>query len=200
MCFEFAQTFSAPAAAAHFDIAGVPELTPRPHLFPKQPVAVVGLKADGRTRGMTFLSWGLVPGWANDLPPQSKRPHNAKAETVHHLPTFRDSFRSKRCLVPADSFFEGPKAKRFRIGMKGGGVFAFAGLWDVWEGDGARLGTCCFLTTTPNELVQPIHARMPVILPPAAYAAWLDPGTPVPELKALLRPYPAGEMEATAVV
>jgi putative SOS response-associated peptidase YedK len=145
------------------------------------------------------LRWGLVPYWANDLkgPPLV----NVRAETVGWK--FREQLNEKRCLVAATGFFEWAtdgKAKRARnFTPTGRSVFAFAGLWDVWEGGDKKLVSTAIVTTTPNESVGVVHDRMPVILPRASYAEWLDPETPESRLLELLAPYPAELMGATNV-
>ena len=124
---------------------------------------------------------------------------NVRAESVGYK--FGEQFRRQRCLVPADGFYEwvtegrAKRARRFTLAS--GGPFAFAGLWDAWAGDGQTLTTCCLVTTAANDLVRPVHDRMPVIVRPADYAAWLAHGTPEKELLALLKPYPADEMAAS---
>jgi putative SOS response-associated peptidase YedK len=124
---------------------------------------------------------------------------------VTEKPAFRAAFKARRCLIPTSGFYEwmaaGAKQKQpYHIRMGDGGPFAFAGLWERWHGtDGEPVGTCAILTTTANELVKPLHDRMPVILSPDDFAAWLDPQTPPAQLHTLLRPYPAGAMEAVRV-
>ncbi|HVK14724.1 MAG TPA: SOS response-associated peptidase [Gemmataceae bacterium] len=197
MCGRF--TLSKPVRAVQ-DLFKLPEppevLKPRYNIAPTQVVAVVGLKPDGKTRGLATLRWGLIPSWAND----PKRPHfNAKAETAYQLPTFRDSFKARRCLIPADGFYEWPKAgpkvaHHFRL--KDGGVMAYAGIWDAWEaGDGSKLRTCAILTVAAVEPVSAIHDRMPLILPPGAWDAWLDPAATVAHLLPLLVSPPAGLLD-----
>jgi putative SOS response-associated peptidase YedK len=126
-----------------------------------------------------LLRWGLVPHWAND-PSTGPQPINARAETVGYK--FADSFRQKRCLIPADRCYEwltdGKKKRPHRFTRKTGAPFGFAGLWDVWSGENQKLVTCCFITTTANDLVKPLRDRIPVILPPEKSAEWLDPETP----------------------
>jgi putative SOS response-associated peptidase YedK len=184
----------------HFGIDPPPALAPRFNIAPSQLVAAVGLKPDGVRRGLILVKWGLVPDWANDAKPG---PINARAETIASKPTFRDSFLHRRCLIPAPGFYEwaaegGKKLPHF-IHKKGGGLLGLAGLWSLWKGDGKPLLTCCVVTTTANELVRPLHDRMPVILRPEDYGAWLDGDTDADELQGLLRAYPAEEMESWRV-
>ena len=151
-----------------------------------------------------FLHWGLVPSWADD-PKIGNRMINARAETAADKPSFRTAMRRRRCLIVADGFYEwqtiGKRRQPMYIHMRDGRPFAFAGLWESWEGaDHSALESCTILTTSANDLVRPIHDRMPVIIAPADYARWLDPAVQQAEpILPLLRPYPAEEMEAYAV-
>lgn len=155
-------------------------------------------------RELVGLRWGLVPGWARD-PAIGARLINARSETVAEKPSFRKAFERRRCLVPMSAFYEWRKT-----GRKGGepwafrraddGPFAVAGLWERWTAqDGGELQTCALLTTTPNELIAPVHDRMPVILPPEAYEAWLDAESRPTALTALLVPFPAHALRAHRV-
>lgn len=200
MCGRY--TLNAPAedVQAYFSLAGLPELKPRYNVAPTQLVAVVGRKPDGKSRGLVMLRWGLVPAWSND----PKRPHfNARAETVHQLAAFRDAFKARRCLIPADGFYEWPKtgpkvARHFR--PRGGGLMAYAGLWDAWEAeDGSTLRTCAIVTCAAVEPVSDVHDRMPLILPPDRWDAWLDPAATVADLLPLLAPPSAGLLEVVPV-
>jgi putative SOS response-associated peptidase YedK len=183
-----------------FGVEGVPALARRYNVAPSQTIAVIGLKPDGTTRGLALLRWGLVPSWSNDPDPKIK-PINVRGESV--MFKFGEQLRQKRCLIPASGFYEwatvaGKKGAR-HFTMRDGRLFAFAGLWDVWRGDGKSLLTCCLITTHANDLVRPVHDRMPVIVPRASYDEWLDPDTPEARLVCLLRPYPADEMQLTEV-
>lgn len=181
---------------------GLSRLAPRYNVAPTQPVAVVPNTGERR---LDFFVWGLIPSWADD-PRIGSRMINARAETLGEKPSFRAAFRRRRCLVLANGFYEwrkepqGSKTPMF-ITLKSGQPFAFAGLWETWHSPhGDELLSCTIITTTPNDLVRPIHDRMPVILPEDAYEAWLDPAERSPdELSALLGPYPAGEMAAYPV-
>ena len=185
-----------------FDLSGpIPELAPRYNVAPSQTIAVVALKRKAEGRGLALLRWGLVPSWAND-PTTGPKPINARADSLDK-PTFRDAFRSKRCLIPADGFYEwatvGSKKRATHFRMKDRSLFAFAGLWEFWTDGAEKLATCCLITTDANELVGTIHDRMPVILSSSAYGAWLSADSPLRELRAILKPYPAGEMDAAPV-
>jgi putative SOS response-associated peptidase YedK len=183
-----------------FGVEVVPVLAKRYNIAPSQTVAVIGLKGDGVTRGLALLKWGLVPSWSNDPNPKVK-PINVRAESV--MFKFGEQLREKRCLIPASWFYEwatvGGKKGARHFTMKDDRLFAFAGLWDVWRGDGKPLLTCCLITTHANDLVRPVHDRMPVILPRASYDEWLDPETPEARLVCLLRPSPADEMQVVEV-
>jgi putative SOS response-associated peptidase YedK len=200
MCSRFTLTTTAELLAEAFDTPAPPLLRPRYNIAPSQLVAVVGLKPDGATRGIAKLRWGLVPHWAND-PSSGPKPINARAETVGHK--FAYSFGQKRCLIPADGFYEwltdGKKKRPHRFTLKTGAPFGFAGLWDLWSSEKLKLLTCCMVTCTANDLVKPLHDRMPVILPPEHYAEWLAPETPHKRLAAMLAPYSADAMRVTEV-
>lgn len=153
---------------------------------------------------LQFFSWGLQPFWAKDAK-AVKRAINARAETVAEKPLFRNLLKSKRCLVPADGFFEWQKKGKekvpHRITLKSGELFTFAGLWDEWTNKetGEVLYTFSIITTEANELVRPIHDRMPVILSPEAEELWLDEHERQEDLLSLLVPYKADEMKAFPV-
>jgi putative SOS response-associated peptidase YedK len=185
--------------AEHFDLAGPPELFPRYNVAPTQPVLAVRVAGVGREAVM--LRWGLVPSWAKDL---KQAPINARAETAADKPTFRHALRKRRCLIPADGFYEwvaleGRKQPYcFRPGD--GRPFAFAGLWERWEGPQGPVESCAILTTEANDLVRPVHDRMPVILPERHWRAWLDTDLQdAATVAPLLRPYPAEAMRAVSV-
>jgi putative SOS response-associated peptidase YedK len=179
-------------------------LVPRYNLAPTQDAPVIVAGDDGRV--LERMRWGLIPSWADD-PKIGNRLINARSETAAKKPSFRSAFRRRRCLVPADGFYEWKKnpgtSKKtpMRIVVGDGEPFAFAGLWETWtDPDGEPLGTFTILTTSPNELLRTIHHRMPVILERSAEDAWMDPDTDDPEkLASLLTPYPAGGMRAYPV-
>ena len=177
------------------------ELPPNYNVAPTQQVAAV--LEEGDERRLEVLRWGLIPSWADD-PGIGSRMINARAETAPEKPSFRRAFRERRCLIPADGFYEWQRtngAKQpYYIRMKEGHPFAFAGLWESWkDDDGPEVRSCTILTTKPNALTAEIHDRMPVILPPGSYDAWLDPEAERDELYGLLAPYPEDEMEAYPV-
>jgi putative SOS response-associated peptidase YedK len=176
------------------------KFAPRFNIAPSQPV--LAIPNDGANTAGFFI-WGLIPMWAKD-PSIGSRLINARGETVAEKPSFRGSFKYKRCLILADGFYEWktgsgkrPKTPYF-IHMKDRKPFVFAGLWDSWESsDGSSVKTCTIITTEPNELMATLHDRMPVILHPRDYAKWLDASPQTPEnLLPLIRPYPADNMSA----
>ena len=177
------------------------ELPPNYNVAPTQEVAAI--LEEGGKRRLELLRWGLIPSWADD-PSIGSRMINARSETAPEKPSFRRAFRERRCLIPADGFYEWQRtngAKQpYYIRMKEGRPFAFAGLWESWKDNGGpEIRSCTILTTKPNALAAEIHDRMPVILPAGSYDAWLDPETGRDELYGLLAPYPEDEMEAYPV-
>jgi putative SOS response-associated peptidase YedK len=179
------------------------ELTPRYNIAPTQDVAVVRLAKDRASRELAMLKWGLVPSFADD-PKTGNRMINARAETAATKPAFRAAFRERRCLVPADGFFEwraeGKKKVPHYITLRDGGLFAIAGLWEYWRREEQVIQSCTLLTTDANDLVRPLHDRMPVIVPPEFYDHWLDPQVREADgLQSLLRPLPAEQMAMTTV-
>ena len=175
---------------------------PRYNVAPTQEVLTV--INDSTENHAQFMRWGLIPFWAKD-PSIGQRMINARAETVVEKPSFRKAFQSRRCLIAADGFFEWRREGKFkvptRITTKSGEPFGFAGLWETWKSpDDQLVKSCTIITTTPNALMEPIHNRMPVILSRDAEERWLDPNnSDIAELRELLVPYPAGELEAYEV-
>jgi putative SOS response-associated peptidase YedK len=176
------------------------DIRPRYNVAPMQQVLAIRPR-DGK-RHAELLRWGLVPSWADD-PKIGNRLINARADTVASKPSFRSAFKRGRCLVLADGFYEwkaAGKAKQpFFIRLKSDEPFAFAGLSEHWHRGEQTVDSCALITTEPNELMATIHDRMPVILRPDDYDAWLDPATDKDAAQVLLRPYPADEMTATPV-
>jgi putative SOS response-associated peptidase YedK len=191
-----------------FGITVPPEFQqPRYNVAPTQDVLVVRAgDGDGGRPGRRgdLLRWGLVPHWAED-PSVGNRMINARAETAHQRPAFRDAMRRRRCLIPADGFYEWQKQERgkrkqpYLIRMKDDRPFGFAGLWESWGRGNERLETFTILTTSPNELVAHIHDRMPVIVAPEEYDRWLNPRFAANDVADLLCPYPAEPMDAQPV-
>jgi putative SOS response-associated peptidase YedK len=199
MCGRYTITRSAAELGEAFEVAQVPEFPPRYNVAPSQSVPVVRLAAGGERR-MELLRWGLIPFWARD-PGIGYKMINARAETVAEKPSYREAFKRRRCLMVADGFYEWKKAPGGKqphyFRLKSGESFAFAGLWERWEGE-EEIRSCALITTEPNGVVGAVHDRMPVILSPADYEAWLEADDP-DLLRSLLRPYPGEEMEGYAV-
>jgi len=176
---------------------------PRYNIAPTQPVVAVRLDQDG-TRQLAWLRWGLVPPWADDVK-IGNRLINARADTASTKPSFRTAFKARRCLIPADGFYEWQKVdakhkQPFNIRMRDERPFAFAGLWEHWQKDGGPvLETCTILTTEANDLMKPIHDRMPVILPEGDWQRWLEPNTAKADAEQLLRPYEGKDLVAVPV-
>ena len=209
MCGRFTQRLSWAELHELMDLIGAPlNLQPRYNVAPSQDVAVVRATANGRC--LSMLRWGLIPAWAKD-PAIGHKLINARAETAADKPSFRTAFRHRRCLIPADGFYEWQRRDGTRqpwlFGLRNSAPFAFAGLWERWtvpagasltgslakHNPGDAVETCTILTTSANDTVAPVHSRMPVILPPAAYGPWLAGH----ELQ--LVPYPAPDMTAHPV-
>ena len=207
MCGRFTLHHTTEEIAERFAAKFGEELTeePRYNVAPTQDVLTV---TQNGTRHLAGYHWGLIPSWAKDTAIGNKM-INARAETLAEKPSFRTALSRRRCLIPADGFYEwqdapdGRKAARtpMHIRRRDGGLFAFAGLWDEWHApDGSPLRSCTIITTTPNAVTAPIHDRMPAILLPDDENLWLDYSlADVPALLSLLRPYPAEDMEAYAV-
>jgi putative SOS response-associated peptidase YedK len=216
MCGRFTLSQSAETIAAAFDLDfdsdEVPTIPPRYNIAPTQPIAVIRKTIDHPQREFTYLSWGLVPSWSKD-PKIGSRLINARAETLAEKPSFRAAFKRRRCLIVADGFYEwqrssttnggrsAEKKQPYYFRLKNHQPFAFGGLWEHWEnGNGDVIESCTIITTTANEVLSPIHDRMPVILPPKGYDLWLDPTIEKDkDLHTLLRPYAEEEMESYPV-
>ncbi len=207
MCGRFTLRATAKQIAEQFGISTVPDFPPRFNIAPSQPILAVRTRFPFDSpleRECLFMQWGLVPHWVKELK-GAPAFINARSETVEEKPAFRVPFRYRRCLVPADGFYEWRKLPRgkqpYFICLKGDTLFAFAGLWNHWEApDGSALDSCVILTTDANQVMRPIHDRMPVILSPEHYASWLDPQiTDFSQLRSLLQPYPEERMEAVPI-
>lgn len=178
MCGRFAQHSEPGTLKKVFQIEEITcEVMPRYNIAPLQPVLVI-IGHDGNRR-LGRVNWGLVPSWSKDTRMAAKL-INAREETLADKPSFRAAFRYRRCLILADGFYEwelhGRRKQPWYFTLHGEGPFAFAGLWETWKGKKEEVyHSCTIVTTAANKVVQPIHDRMPVILSPTAYAAWLDP-------------------------
>jgi putative SOS response-associated peptidase YedK len=201
MCGRYTLASPTERLAEEFGVdASSIELSPNYNVAPTQGVAAV--LEEGGQRRLEVLRWGLIPPWADD-PGIGSRMINARSETAPGKPSFRRAFRERRCLIPADGFYEWQRtngAKQpYYIHMEDGRPFAFAGLWESWSKGEGEIRTCTILTTGANALVGEVHDRMPVILAHDAYDVWLDPASERDELTGLLAPYPEDEMEAYPV-
>lgn len=218
MCGRFVTASSPALLAERFDVDEVAidgETEPSYNVAPRAQVAVVREREERRI--MSRVRWGLVPSWAKD-PSIGDRMINARAETITTKPAYKRSFAKKRCLIPADGFYEWqvvappstpkgrPKKQPVFIHRRDGEPMAFAGLWDVWKApegtemeglsDDGWLRSCVIVTTRANDLLAPVHERMPVLLPESAWSTWLDPANhDVEALESLLLPAPDDELE-----
>ncbi len=169
------------------------------NIAPTQPISAVVENSDG-IRELTFFLWGLIPSWSKDTKFAS-RMINARSETVHEKPSFRAAFKRRRCLVPMTGFYEWqklPSGKKQPTLIEQGDnreLFAVAGLWETWQG----IQSCTLLTGKPNDVMAPIHDRMPIILAPEEYDLWLDVDAPLPAVKSLFEPYSAELLHTTPV-
>ena len=186
MCGRFSLSTPPTEIADHFGLDEEPVLEARFNVAPGQSVATVSDSGEDNRRVLSLRRWGLVPSWAKDSK-IGNRLINARAETVAEKPSFRSALRHRRCLVPADGFYEwagskSPKQPYF-IGLEGRSLFAFAGLWERWtDPEGEPLESCTLLTTAAAEHLRAVHHRMPVIVEPADYGHWLDPAVKDPDL------------------
>jgi putative SOS response-associated peptidase YedK len=199
MCGRFVLVTPGKSLAEHFRLAEEPSLEPRYNIAPTQPVAIIKAKVGSSHRELKTVRWGLIPFWAKDAK-MGARFINARSETASDKPAFRAAFRMRRCLIPADGFYEWKKLEKgsapYLVVLANRAPFAFAGLWESWKSPGGELiESCTILTTDANELIQPIHDRMPAILSPGHYELWIDPDTKTAEsLKQVLKPFPSEAM------
>lgn len=197
MCGRFAQRTDPKRVAKAFGVAKAPNMEPRYNIAPMQDILSIRQAEDEREA--VFLKWGLVPSWAKDAAIGAKL-INARSETITEKPSFREAFKKRRCIIPADGFYEWQrtdgKKQPFFFRMRDESPFGFAGLWERWQGAGGEaINSCTILTTEANEVLRPVHDRMPVILHPEEYSLWLEGDEREQELlRELLRPYPAEEM------
>ena len=203
MCGRYSLKSDPKKISSEFDLPEkeAQKIKPRYNIAPSQPVAALIRE---QTAKLEFLNWGLVPSWSKE-PSIGARMINARQETLAEKPSFRGLLKSRRCLILADGFYEwkslGKRKQPYYIRLKSQEPFSFAGLWSEWVSpDGSKIWSCTIITTQPNELMQEIHNRMPVILSRKAREAWLDPSnSQKEELLDLLKPYSAEEMEAFPV-
>lgn len=199
MCGRYTLTPEQKALQLEFKFTSAPTPhEPRYNIAPSQPAPVI-VREDENV--LKMMKWGLIPYWAED-PKIGFKLINARAETITEKPSFKTAFKKRRCLVPADGFYEWEKGagKQVKIPhrfvLKSGKLFSFAGLWDIWQTpEGKQLETFTIITTGPNELMKPVHDRMPVILHKEDEEFWLDPQADEKALLSLLKPYDSGLME-----
>src|ERR1700730_18877234 len=179
-----------------------PNFPPRYNIAPMQPIPLV--RVENGARHFALARWGLIPSWVKD-PRKFALLINARAEGIAEKPSFRAAIRRRRCLVPADGFYEwrreGKSKRPYFIHARGGEPMAFAGIWETWaDTDGGEIDTAAIITCAANAVLQPIHERMPAIIPPEDFDCWLDPDeTKFKEACALLKPAPDDFMEAYEV-
>jgi putative SOS response-associated peptidase YedK len=204
MCGRFALYSDQFSLAQRFEAEALPELYPRYNVAPTQSIAIV--REEGGKRRFALVRWGLIPHWAKDAK-IGYSTINARAETVASKPAFRNAFKYRRCLIPADGFYEwqvvpGSKVKQpWFIVLKDREPMTFGGLWERWRSpEGEDLESCSIIVTDANDLMRPIHDRMPVILSPGDWDAWLETeAKDAGGLQGLLKPYAAEEMTAWRV-
>lgn len=202
MCGRFTLRTPKERIKEEFQLQEEPPIEARYNVAPTQSILAVREVSDEREA--VLLKWGLIPSWAKD-DSMSARLINARSETVAEKPAFREAFKRSRCVIPADGFYEwkreGKSKQPFFFSLRDERLFGFAGLWDRWKDeDGKVIQSCAILTTEANEVLRPVHDRMPVILHPQTYGEWLgDDVRNVAALKELLRPYPSAEMIAYPV-
>jgi putative SOS response-associated peptidase YedK len=181
MCGRYRLSRRKQVVEEYFDAASdEPDWNSRYNIAPTQCVPVIRQSPKEPGRELPLMRWGLIPSWAKDSSAAASM-INARSETASTKPAFRDALRSRRCLIPADGFYEWMRSGKDRqphcFEVNDGQLFAFAGLWDRWkDATGKSVETCSILTTTPNAVTAPVHDRMPVILDPDGYELWLDPG------------------------
>lgn len=205
MCGRFGFELPPKSARDRFGLEVVEDYAPRRNVAPTTEIAVIISQQAGQDLVRTLLPmrWGLVPFWAKN-PAMGAKMINARCETAAEKPAFRAAFKRRRCLIPAGVFYEWHKKEDgkqpYAIGLQSGKAFAMAGLWEHWQGgDGSELLSAAILTCAANELVAPIHERMPVLLPEDGWGHWLDPQSDPQQLQALLAPYDAAAMCAWPV-
>jgi putative SOS response-associated peptidase YedK len=205
MCGRYRLSRRKQIVEEYFDtVSDEPDWTPRYNVAPTQPVTVIRQHPKEPVRQLSVMKWGLIPSWSKDSSGAAQM-INARSETASVKPAFRDALKSRRCLIPADGFYEwkreGKTKQPFCFEVNQGQLFAFAGLWDRWKDpSGNWIKTCSILTTAPNAVTEFVHDRMPVILGPDSYDLWLDPGmTKVEAVSDMLRPFDARQMRSYPV-
>jgi putative SOS response-associated peptidase YedK len=202
MCGRFVLISDLSVITEAFDIQEIAfDYRPSSNVLPSNNIAAV---INDSVKRLVQLRWGLIPSWAKD-PTIGSRLINARAETLAEKPSFRNAFKKRRCLIIADGFYEslkeGKKTLPFYFRLKTGNPFGFAGLYEMWTSpEGQPIHTCTIITTEPNDLIQPIHNRMPVIMPKDKESLWIDPAVQnQAQLSSVLQPYPSEEMEVVSL-
>ena len=198
MCGRFALKTPPRTIQEHFCLPESITLPPRYNIAPSQNVAAVRMMPGKSVRQMVMLHWGLIPHWAKDMK-IGYRMINARAETLLQKPSFKAPYKKRRCLIPADGFYEwlhtGKSKIPYYIQLKKGAVFGLAGLWESWNSpDGDHVESCTIITAEANRLIRTIHDRMPVIISPDRYETWLQDSAELQMMQQILTPYPAEEM------
>ena len=203
MCGRFVLEHSPDQMMKAYQLSSLPELLPRYNIAPSQQIAVVR-QQNGGDRELSFLQWGLIPSWSNNRAIGYKM-INARSETVHEKPSFKQAYSFRRCIIPASGFYEWEHTETTKvphyIHLVGGDIMSLAGLWEKWKSPtGNELQTCTILTTTANSLVKRLHERMPVILHQEEIDLWLRRDIDdVNYLQKLFHPYPADQLEEYVV-
>lgn len=205
MCGRYRLSRRKQLVQEHFgSVSDEQDWEPRYNIAPTQPVAIIRQNRTNPVRELSLVRWGLIPSWAKDSSVAAGM-INARSETLSSRPAFADAFKSRRCLIPADGFYEWKRTRTFTqpfcFEVNDGELFVFAGLWDRWrDTSGQWITTCSVLTTTANAVVSGVHNRMPVILEADKYDLWLDPGmSNVAEIADLLKPYDSCRMRSYPV-
>jgi putative SOS response-associated peptidase YedK len=205
MCGRYRLSRRKQLVEEYFDTADwQDDWSPRYNIAPTQPVPVIRQHPKEPIRQISLMKWGLIAHWSKSAS-DAARTINARSETAATKPAFRDPLRFRRCLIPADGFYEwkrnGSSKQAYCFEVNDGELFAFAGLWDGWKNpEGQWIKTCSILTTLPNAVTGTVHYRMPVIVHPDSYDLWLDPGmTDVHVVSELLKPYDARSMRSYPV-
>jgi putative SOS response-associated peptidase YedK len=204
MCGRYRLSRRKQLVEEYFDCGGDEDWIPRYNVAPTQPVPIIRQNPKEPRRELWLARWGLIPWWAKDSS-GSAGMINARSETAATKPAFRDALKLRRCLIPANGFYEwkrdGRTKQPYCFEVNEGKLFAFAGIWDRWKDpSGNWIKTCSILTTTPNALTSAVHDRMPVILDPACYDLWLDPGMQdVRVVSDMLKPFDARLMRSYPV-
>jgi putative SOS response-associated peptidase YedK len=201
MCGRYAVTSSPEAIRALFRYPELPNFPPRYNVAPTQPIAIVRV-VEGK-RQFALVRWGFIPAWVKD-PKTVSLLINARGETVLDKPAYRNAMKRRRCLVPADGFYEwkrdGDRSRPYWVHPRAGGPIAFAGLWETWAGpNGEEVETAAIVTTRANRTLAPIHDRMPVVVPPEAFDLWLNPDVDAQTAATLIAPAPDDALEAYPV-